>query len=171
MPKKLPEDAQNADPVRSRLATMVSQAAAPSAAAAVAVEPKREPEEKQKAERSRKPASGERQRRAKASQLRDHRSSNAAFLEVRKTKFTHDEIEGNDEIVEVIGRLVGGRPSQSSVTRVLWYLLRLAEESMKLRAGRAPQLKRPPNGFGFEMVEYEQQLAQFLLKGIKDVEL
>ena len=83
--------------------------------------------------------------------------------------------ESNHEMkllyVEVLGRLVGSKPGQSSVTRVLWYLLRLAEESMKLRASRAPQLKRPPNGFGFEMLEYEQQLAQFLLKGIKDVEL
>ncbi len=175
MPKKISQTEQNADPVRSRLAALAGQAAS-----APAVIPDQAPPDRAKAKprprAERKPVSGgggERVSRP-ASPKRaatNRRLGGTDLTEERKARFTRDEAEGNDDIVALISRLTGSKPSQACIARVLWFLLRMSEDSLRSRAGRAPKLKRPPNGFGIETAEYEQQLARFLLAQIKDVQL
>lgn len=164
MPKRLPEGQENADPVRSRLAALASQAAAPASRAATAVaEP---PAPASSAEDSNRSVS----RRLRPSRLRQERSD-GELVQERKARFTAEEGKANDALVELIGRLTDCKPSQASVTRALWFLLRCSEETLKSRETRAPQLKRPPNGFGIETAEFEQELAEFLLKCLKSVDL
>lgn len=179
MPKKIPESEQNADPVRSRMAALASQAAAaPSAAKpapAVPPPPVAQPSgAPSPRKRPRSDGGGEAppQRRVVSRQAPPVRRLGGSDLtEERKARFTKDEAEANDDIVALITRLTGSKPSQACIARVLWYLLRMSEDSLRSRSARAPQLKRPPNGFGIETAEYEQQLARYLLTGIKDVQL
>ena len=86
----------------------------------------------------------------------------------RKIRFGESEARENDDLVALISRLTGGKPGHSVITRVLWYLLREAEDTLKRRRR---EIKRPPKGYGIELHEYEQELARYLLSGLKDVDL
>lgn len=200
MAKRLTEDKVVADPVRSRIASVVAMAASPPPAAAQApAQPTQtqQPAQQSPPETVDTPNPEEREpvevvSRAQPTQTAPvphkqepppryrsedrnraiHRSHpDARAIEVRKAKFTRDEAEDNDAIVDLLARLTGSKVTQSHVTRALWSLLRRSEEELRSSRGRAPALKRPPNGFGVDQAEYEEDVARFLLQVLKSLRL
>ena len=88
----------------------------------------------------------------------------------KKARFTPTEAAENEDIVRLIGRLTGSKPSESAVTRVLWTLLRESEAELKHEGRRGVALRRPPNGSSIEMASYERELGRFLLGALKNLE-
>lgn len=178
MPKQLPDSQTTADPVRSKLQRLASQAVDPvkptpdpepgPAESSVAVaEPK---------PRKPKPTSGsgggERSRAPKqAAKSTPKRNAGDGSPIIHKTRFIPLEADGNREIEDLVSRLTGTTITHSHITRALWTLIRVSEDHLRSHRREAPSLKRPPNGFSGEQAEMEHQLAQFLLKAIKDAEL
>ncbi|MGE3424825.1 MAG: hypothetical protein AB7N24_22485 [Dehalococcoidia bacterium] len=168
MPKKRPEADQYPDPVGDRLRGMLAQAARPLPVEIAQPEPTAtQPVDQdngstgtQKSPPARGPKRRQDERLAKSSE----------FLQQHKARFTAAEASANEEFMRALARALGTRPSQASVTRALWSLLRDTEESVQRTRTRnsAPKLNRPPNGFGVEMVEYERRLADYLGKLLKE---
>lgn len=88
----------------------------------------------------------------------------------KKARFTPTEAAENEDIVRLIGRLTGSKPSESAVTRVLWTLLRESEAELKHEGRRGVALRRPPNGSSIEMATYERELGRFLIGALKNLE-
>ena len=180
MPKKLPQGEQTSDPVRSRLqsnsrlASLASQAAA---APKKVAEPTPAPEPEYVEPPEPAPARPARQQYEPPPQApfesrpvsRPPARRGATYI--RKAQFTSGEIEANAELMHLLSRLTSSKPSEGCMTRVLWSLLREAEAPLKSLASSAPQLRRPPNGAGIEMAEYERDLARFVIRALKSVEL
>lgn len=96
------------------------------------------------------------------------RRSTGEFLQQHKARFTEAEAAANEEIVNIIARALGTKPSQASLTRALWSILRDCEDAALRSRNNAPRLNRPPNGFGVETVEYERRLANYLRQLIRE---
>lgn len=90
--------------------------------------------------------------------------------ESKKVRFTKTEAEGNEDVVRLIRRLTGTKTSEACVTRVLWSLLRGAEQELKDAARGGLELYRPPNGTSLEMAAYEEDLAHFLHSALRAFE-
>ena len=172
MPKKRSTEDEYPDVVGSRLRGMAAAASrqAPPPPAPVVEEPEEarrpEPEQQPAPVRSTIPASRSPKRRSSGGERR----STGEFLQQHKARFTEAEAAANEEIVAAIARALGTKPSQASLTRALWTILRDCEEAVLRSRSRnnAPRLNRPPNGFGVETVEYERRLAQYLRQLIRE---
>lgn len=178
MPKKLSAEEQVADPVRSRLestsriASLAGQAAAPArrqAPASPRVAPEPEPVVELEPERPR--AQPVREAPPRSALRHEYEPEQEATDVARKARFTKSEADANLELVGLISRLTGSKPSESSVTRILWSLLREAESGLKQQGKRGITLRRPPNGSTIEMAAYERDLGHFLLSALKGLEL
>ena len=88
----------------------------------------------------------------------------------KKARFTPTEAAENEDIVRLVGRLTGSKPSESAVTRVLWTLLRESEAELKHEGRKGLVLRRPPNGSSIEMATYERELGRFLIGALKNLE-
>lgn len=168
MPKKRHADDQYPDVVGSRLRGMVAEATQE-----VPAPPVRdaEPQDQDPQVQTRStPSRPSRRPRSPKHRGKGERRSTGEFLQQHKARFTESEAAANDEIISVLSRALGTKPSQASLTRALWSLLRDCEEAALRSRGRnsAPKLNRPPNGFGVETVEYERRLAQYLRQLIRE---
>lgn len=166
MPKKRHADDHYPDVVGDRLRGL---AAAASQRTTVPSIREAEPRPRQSEEPEERPTPTTRPKRtprSPKSRSGGERRSTGEFLQQHKARFTEAEAAANEEIINVIARALGTKPSQASLTRALWSLLRDCEESVLRSRSRnnAPKLNRPPNGFGVETVEYERRLAEYLRK-------
>lgn len=191
MPKKLSDSEQVADPVRARLESSASRIAALAEKAAaparrpelvpVSPEPSRAPrietpppvEGPERVREHKSPGSesaSEAKPEAPKKRLKLELHSEALTVD-RKARFTASEAEANSELVRLMRRVTGTKPSEAAITRVLWALLREAEGGLKHEARRGVTLRRPPNGPSIEMAAYERDLGRILLSALKSLEL
>ena len=190
MPKKLSADEGMADPVRARLQAQEPQSrlgalAGRAAARSTATRPEPVPSapppaKKAEAPRRAEPAAPERRSKPERTQVvtmvptpppaagTDEEPEAATIA--KKARFTPTEAAENEDIVRLIGRLTGSKPSESAVTRVLWTLLRESEAELKHEGRRGVALRRPPNGSSIEMATYERELGRFLIGALKNLE-
>ena len=78
--------------------------------------------------------------------------------------------EGNQAFVKALSKKIGGDTlSESHVTRALWVLARAAEDEIQKTDAKGPKMARPPNGDRLAIAEYDDHIARYLLRLIKQV--
>mgnify|MGYP005995875855 CR=1 FL=1 len=90
------------------------------------------------------------------------------FVQI-KARFVHEEAEEIELIRRKISELTRCNVSMSHLTRALWSLAQQTSEDLEGLASKAPQLQRPPHGNPIATAEYEDELARFLLKALKQL--
>ncbi len=153
MPRKAPADEQ-IDPVRSRLAAEVAAPPPPR------TEPRREPKP-QASGGMRESGGGV----ALAPPPVRHATGSQRMTVNKKFLVTADEGDRIDELLDIISARFG-KAGYAHVSRAMWSILAGAEEA--LSAGPVRERLRPPSkGDYVGTAEFEQALADFLLKAIK----
>ena len=190
MPKKLSADEGVADPVRARLQAQEPQSrlgalASRASARSVPTAPERAPsspalERRVEAPPKAEPVAPEKRARPRPTPVvtvvptpppvMGADDEPEAQTVGKKARFTPTEAAENEDIVRLIGRLTGSKPSESAVTRVLWTLLRESEAELKQEGRKGVALRRPPNGSSIEMATYERELGRFLIGALKNLE-
>ena len=85
-----------------------------------------------------------------------------------RVRFPDTEFQENADVIKALRKLMGGsKVTESDVTRALWSLVRQAEETMDEMKGKAPKMRRPPNGDWVAKAEYDDAVAHFLHLAIK----
>lgn len=91
-----------------------------------------------------------------------------SFVQI-KARFVHEEAEEIEHLRERLSKMTRCSISSSHLTRALWSLALQAGEELDGTEGKAPQLERPPHGNPVATAEYEDELARFLLRALKQL--
>ena len=116
-----------------------------------------------------KPAKPKTKRRALPRQ-KDGKSrwTEPSFVQI-KARFVHEEAEEIERLRERLSKMTRCNISSSHLTRALWSLALQAGEELDAMEGKAPKLERPPHGNPVATAEYEDELARFLLRALKQL--
>ena len=96
-------------------------------------------------------------------------SGPAKLSKAKKVLFTVDEQKENDAVVAKLAAITGADTlTWSHIDRAFWSLLRQAHEHIDHHVKDAPKLVRPSNGNPIGLAEFEDRLASFLHRILKD---
>jgi hypothetical protein len=93
----------------------------------------------------------------------------AKLSKAKKVLFTVEEQKENDAVVAKLAAITGADTlTWSHIDRAFWSLLRQAHDHVDRHVKDAPKLVRPSNGNPIGLAEFEDRLASFLHRLLKD---
>ena len=93
----------------------------------------------------------------------------AKLSKAKKVLFTVEEQKENDAVVAKLAAITGADTlTWSHIDRAFWSLLRQAHDHVDRHVKDAPKLVRPSNGNPIGLAEFEDRLASFLHRILKD---
>ena len=93
----------------------------------------------------------------------------AKLTKAKKVLFTVEEQKENDVVVAKLAAITGADTlTWSHIDRAFWSLLRQAHDHIDHHVKDAPKLVRPSNGNPIGLAEFEDRIASFLHRLLKD---
>lgn len=168
MPKRAPIN-DVIDPVRSRLAQMVSVPVPRPVLESVAEESTAEDDSSEAQSERDDAQSRAGRRRSRRTSL--HAKSGTSSLKLKhqvKVMVTEAEVRRNEETVSLVESTFGNPVNYSQIDRVLWAVLSTAEEGLRaVSSKRFRRLDVPSKGDHQGLAEYEAVLEEFLRAALR----
>ncbi|MEO1009572.1 MAG: hypothetical protein AAFX79_13500 [Planctomycetota bacterium] len=98
---------------------------------------------------------------------RVHRRRRPEATRQLKARFSVSEAEDIECFTRTLSGYLGCKINTSEVTRALWTLAVRSQDELAGLSARAPSLERPSYGNRFDMADYLDDMADFLLLALK----